>query len=124
MHPNEDTLNAYADGSLTGAEAAEIERHVASCVSCRQLVDDLREVLRATADLEPRQPPARAWSRIERAIRLEQAYGLEQQRSVHAAEAGGGDEAVQPALTRSWPSWAPLAGLAAAAVLVLATVVG
>src|SRR3954466_16029841 len=74
MHPNEEALNAYADGSLTAAEAAEIDQHVASCVSCRQLVDDVREILRATADLDLHDAPARAWTRIERAIQLEQEH--------------------------------------------------
>jgi len=84
MHPNEDALNAYAEGSLPPAEAAEIERHVVSCVSCRQLVDDLREILRATADLDLQDPPARAWTRIERAIQLDGDGGA---RAFQAGEA-------------------------------------
>ena len=98
VHPNEEALNACADGSLTAADAAAIEQHVASCVSCRQLVDDVREILRATADLGLQDPPARAWTRIERAIQLEGA---------------------RSAGSRAWLPW-----LAAAAALVLATVVG
>jgi anti-sigma factor ChrR (cupin superfamily) len=125
MHPNEETLNAYADGSLPANEAAEIERHVASCVSCRQLVDDLREILRAAGDLDLQDPPARAWMRIERAIQLEQegarAEGArEGARAVHAGErdlvSGHGHG---PAAAGRYGRW-----LAAAAALVLATVVG
>src|SRR5256885_2770127 len=71
MHPNEDALNAYVDGTSAAAEAADLERHLASCASCRQTVDDLREILRAASALDDREPPARAWSRIERAIALD-----------------------------------------------------
>jgi anti-sigma-K factor RskA len=123
MHPIEDALNAYADGSLTASEAAEIERHIAACVSCRQLVDDVREILRATADLDLRQPPARSWSRIERAIRLEQEHGA--QSSADAAR--GLDHGARPVRPGDQPlAWARRSGpwLAAAAAVLLATVVG
>src|SRR4051812_49842474 len=86
MHPNEDALNGYAEGSLAPAEAAEVERHVISCVSCRQLVDDLRDILRATADLDLQDPPARAWTRIERAIQLDGDGGP---RAFQASDAEG-----------------------------------
>ena len=74
MHPDETTLNEYADGSLSAAERAGVEQHLTACASCRQVVDDLREILRATRDLEPLDPPVRAWSRLERAIRLEREH--------------------------------------------------
>jgi anti-sigma factor ChrR (cupin superfamily) len=125
MHPQEDALNAYADGSLTASEAAEIERHLATCVSCRQIVDDLREILRATSDLDLREPPARSWSRIERAILLEQQDGA---RRLQPSDAGARgfqpsdgdvDARLKGSRSRSMLPW-----LAAAAALVLATVVG
>ena len=128
MHPNEETLNAYADGSLPATEAAEIERHVASCVSCRQLVDDLREILRATADLDLQDPPARAWMRIERAIQLERdgtrADGARAFQASGADVDAPADAALRLKDSRSagWRTWLPW--LAAAAALVLATVVG
>jgi len=142
MHPNEDALNAYADGSLTAAEAAEIERHVASCVSCRQLVDDLREILGATGELEPRDPPVRAWTRIERAIQLEQEHARGGARGVQpgSADAGAPDarltgsraneaDGVRGGARGLQPSGPANAGrylkwLAAAAAVVLATMVG
>jgi len=124
MHPNDETLNAYADGSLPANEAAEIERHVASCVSCRQLVDDLREILRATADLDLQDPPARAWMRIERAIQLEQEGArAEGARAFQASErdiaSGHGHGPAKAGHDGMWLPW-----LAAAAALVLATFVG
>jgi anti-sigma factor ChrR (cupin superfamily) len=128
MHPNEDALNAFADGTLPAAEAADIERHVAACVSCRQTVDDLREMLRAASELELREPPVRAWSRIERAIRLEQQGGA---RSVlgDAADAdarpkGSRSDSARPGVATAARSRAALIWLGAAATLVLATMVG
>jgi len=98
MHPNELTINDYVDGASSSAERTTVEQHLASCVACRQLVDDLRDVRRRAGALEPLQPPARAWSRIEHEIRREQGTGRKR---------------------RTAPYW-----LAAAAILLLATVVG
>ena len=131
MHPNEDALNAYADGSIAAADAAAIEQHVASCVSCRQLVDEVREILRSAADLDLQDPPARAWTRIERAIQLEGARALQASdidardgaRGFQASDADAGADArlkgSRSVSSRSIGVW-----LAAAAALVLATVVG
>ena len=119
VHPNEEALNACADGSLTAADAAAIEQHVASCVSCRQLVDDVREILRATADLGLQDPPARAWTRIERAIQLEGARAG-RARPFQASDADGGSGHDHgPAKAGHYAVW-----LAAAAARVRATVVG
>src|SRR5262249_16074436 len=94
MHPTDDLLNAYADGSLDGAERADVERHLASCAACRQIVDDVREIVRETEALEHLDPPVRAWSRIERAIRFEREHAAQ---STHGAAAdaarGTGSEA-------------------------------
>jgi len=125
MHPNEDALNAYADGTASAAEAADVERHVASCASCRQTVDDLREILRAASDLDPREPPVRAWSRIERAIAIERGAPLEGARAgdlAYAAAPSGASHASASRITTSRA--AIVAWLAAAAAIVLAAVVG
>jgi len=108
MHPNEDALNAYVDGTSSASEAADVERHLASCASCRQTVDDLREILRAVPTLDQREPPARAWSRIERAIALDADRG-------HAAAPRAGARISRAAIA----TW-----LAAAAAIVVATIVG
>ena len=110
MHPNEDALNAYVDGTSTAAEAADLERHLTSCASCRQTVDDLREILRAASALDDREPPARAWSRIERAIALDGDR-------LPAPRAGAASGArMSRAAIVTW--------LAAAAAIVVATMVG
>src|SRR5262245_58047524 len=123
MHPTEEALNAYAEGSLTAGEAAEIEQHLGACVACRQLVDDLREILRATADLDLREPPVRVWPRIERAIQLERVErGAQGDQVVQPGDAGGPDDRLEGSRIARYRRALPW--LAAAAALVLATVVG
>jgi anti-sigma factor RsiW len=72
MHPNENTLHEYVEETLDPVARGEVERHLAACVTCRQLVDDLGEIRSVAASLDPRNPPVRAWTRLERAIKLEQ----------------------------------------------------
>ena len=64
------TVAVFSDAD----ERARIEQHLAACATCRQLVDDLREITRSVATLEHRDPPVRVWSRIERAIKLEREH--------------------------------------------------
>jgi len=121
MHPNEDLLNAFADESIDPSDRADVERHLASCASCRQTVADLREVLRAAGALALHEPPVRAWSRIERAIRLE-AESRQSTQNPQNSESKTSLRVLRvPRALRStsWRAW-----LAAAAALVLATVVG
>jgi len=123
MHPNDTTLNGYADGTLNAAERPGVEQHLAGCAACREMVDDLREILRATGDLELREPPVRAWSRLERAIKMEREHAAPsaQRRALDGARgrqpgAGGPAEAGHH---RRYAAW-----LAAAAAILVATTVG
>ena len=105
MHPNDAAITDYIDGTLDVRERAEIDRHLESCAPCRRLVHDFREIKGVAASLDLREPPVRSWTRIERAIKLEE----------------------KPSPARRSPPWAQprtLAWLAAAAILVLATTVG
>jgi anti-sigma factor RsiW len=69
MHPDELVINDYVDGALPSGERDILERHVAGCGECRQLVDDLREIRRQTAALRPMEPPSRVWTGIEHSLR-------------------------------------------------------
>ena len=113
MHPTETAINDYVDGTSDPFERNAVETHLATCEVCRQMVDDLQEIKRVTGTLELREPPVRAWGRIERAIKLEQ--GNDTARSGSYASFG------KPGWRKpgTIPYW-----LAAAAVLLLATVVG
>jgi anti-sigma factor RsiW len=119
MHPDAIAINDYADDALTPAERADVERHLASCADCRALVDDLRDIRRAAGSLEQRDAPVRAWARIERAIQLEaanRASGAEGDARENRPRVEG-----RARFARSRSVWL---GLAAAAVLVLATAAG
>ena len=75
MHPNELTLSEYVDRTLGRDEHAQVARHLETCEACRLLVDDLREITRAAAALDPIAPPARVWGRIEQEIRGDRGQG-------------------------------------------------
>jgi anti-sigma-K factor RskA len=118
MHPNDDQLNAFADRTIDATDRAPIETHLASCAACRQMVDDLREILQATGSLELREPPVRAWTRIERAIALDSGTTRNTPRGQNTQD---NSDARAPRTPRSAGT---IGWLAAAAALVLATVVG
>jgi len=68
-HPDSVTLNDYVDSALPSSERAAVDAHLAVCGDCRELVAGLRAVLTAVSRLTPPEPPAAAWTRIERSIR-------------------------------------------------------
>jgi anti-sigma factor RsiW len=128
VHPNETAINDFVDGTGDPFERTSVEQHITTCAECRQVVEDVREIKRATGALELREPPVRVWGRIERAITLER-------------DADGAREGVarrlQPSDGSSGPAkaghYVPTSGLkrgttpywlAAAAAIVLATVIG
>jgi len=121
MHPNETVIHDYIDDALDLRARVELERHLAGCSECRRLVDELRELRKAFAGLKDdlREPPVRAWGRLERAIRLEHEHGA---RRLPPSDTAARAE-VRPKPSRSTvPRLVPW--LAAAAVLILATAVG
>src|SRR4051794_17471390 len=102
-HLENEQITDYIDEALSPDQRAAVERHLSQCVECRRLIDDFREIRRVAGSLDLREPPARAWARLERAIAVER-------QSVEA----------QPTHARSSiRQW--LAFTAAAAVLVIAT---
>jgi Putative zinc-finger len=104
MHPDDIVLNDYVDGTLGATERADVDRHLAACAECRQAVGELRELVRRVSSLEPLEPPARVWRRIARDVERDK----------------GSPVSAGPARKRgTTPFW-----LAAAAVLVLAAIVG
>ena len=71
MHPREDDIHAYIENALDASARADVERHLQDCADCKQLVADLAEIRQVASSLDLREPPARVWLRIERAIELE-----------------------------------------------------
>ncbi len=58
-------LDAWLDGELDPAEAAEVERHLAGCATCRAEADAIRSILADARALPRSIPPARElWTGI------------------------------------------------------------
>jgi hypothetical protein len=118
MHLEATVITDFVDETLAGADRARVERHLAECAECRGVVEDFREIRRVAGSLEDRQPPARAWQRLERAMRLEDEHGARSlQTGAERLRTSGATHA--RSAFRQWIGFA-----AAAAVLVVATVAG
>jgi anti-sigma-K factor RskA len=117
MHPNDTAINEYVEGTLEPRDRADVERHLATCEACRQTVEDLREMLRATATLEPMEPPLRVWSRLERAINLERVDGAPGVQT--SATPHDGNARFAGSRSFRYVQWAAIA-----AAIVIATAVG
>jgi len=64
-----DRLDDFVDGLLDGEEAAAVERHLATCASCRAEEQGLRALLREAAMLRAEiAPPRDLWPGIARRI--------------------------------------------------------
>ena len=111
MHPNELLLNDYVEETATADERREVDAHLATCDACRALVDDLRAIRGTAGSLPHRDPPARVWPRLERAVRLEQEHHHDVARRLRPS-------------ARLTPSRYMLPWLAAAAAIVIAVYVG
>lgn len=68
-----DRLSEYTDGDLTAEETAALEKHLSDCLACRNVLAGLREVARATAGLEDREPEIDLWPGI--LDRIGEAHG-------------------------------------------------
>ncbi|PWT83926.1 MAG: hypothetical protein C5B57_05820 [Blastocatellia bacterium] len=116
MHPTERQINDYADGSLPQEDRASIAEHIDQCADCRALLADLVELRRLASALGPLDPPSRVWSQLEASVLRPSASDAPMTRkreAVHALQHQIGHRALGYAV-----------GVAAAAVLALATVAG
>ena len=57
-------LSDYLDGTLTGADRHECDRHLAVCAECTATLDELQRVVARARALENRPPRADLWSGI------------------------------------------------------------
>lgn len=62
-HPDEQ-LSGYVDGDLTAADRRQVEEHLASCDSCRQLASELEELASRAGRLPDRVPDHDLWPGI------------------------------------------------------------
>jgi hypothetical protein len=70
--PDPQTISAFADGELETSHAAEVERHIAKCASCRQFfeemqwVDNCGRAALGAIRIEESTPANIIWSRPQR----------------------------------------------------------
>lgn len=100
MHPTDFTLNEYLDSELGPAEYDAVQTHVVGCAACRTLLSELDDLKRSAAALGPINPPPLIGAHLKRQI------------------------GSAPGTMRAWSSPGSLGPLAAAAALLLATLVG
>jgi anti-sigma factor RsiW len=93
------------DGTLSPADERAAERHLEGCPACRALIADLRTVRAAAFTLDRRQPPADLLARIQARLATEPSPRVR--------------PLAWPNTRGAWGVW-----LAAAAALILTTVVG
>ena len=99
-----DVLVDLVDGRLDPAEQRDVERHLEACAECRALVTDLRSIRAAAFMLDRREPPAQVWTTLQSAV---------------ATEPLPRARVLWMPTKQNWPVW-----LGAAAVLMLATIIG
>jgi len=61
-------LSEYLDADLTPVERSELEAHLATCETCRRVLDDLRIVMAQAAVLPDREPDLDLWPAVRDAI--------------------------------------------------------
>lgn len=67
MHPREEQLNEYVDGTLDAAEQAGVAGHLDQCAECALLVAELQHIVREARGLPLVTPPAEVWARVRTA---------------------------------------------------------
>jgi anti-sigma factor RsiW len=63
-----DQLSLYLDGELGPAARAELETHLASCVACRSVLEDLRSIVAQAPNYGGTAPDSDLWPAIRSAI--------------------------------------------------------
>jgi hypothetical protein len=62
-------IHELVDGTIVPIRRAELERHLAGCDACRELVADLQVIRDTAAALDPLEPPAGVWLQIAGRLR-------------------------------------------------------
>ena len=63
-----DRLSDYLDGELPGDERDAVESHLAGCVHCRNVLEELRRVIARAQSIQPRPPHQDLWAGIAERI--------------------------------------------------------
>ena len=104
LHPTFDTLSAHADLSEIDGARTRVGRHIARCVDCRVVVEEIRGLGSAARAADVDGAPAGLWGRVRPAVERAVAETAPQ-RATPTPDAGPGPWEVAPSLrpTRHWP---------------------
>jgi anti-sigma-K factor RskA len=113
-----DDVAAYMLGALEPGEAAEFERHLASCKSCQGEVDWFTAAVEVLPEaVERHEPPPQLRERLMKDVRADARAAAAASRSAESGARGWLGRLLHGSGTYGWR---PLAGLAAAALVVVA----
>lgn len=74
LHPTPDRLEAYAEGTLDGAERAVVDSHLVRCDRCRSELEELETLFEALAALPQFEPSAGFAERVMAGVQLRQPW--------------------------------------------------
>lgn len=80
-----DDLSAYLDGELAAERRAALEAHLATCVACRSVLDDLRAIVAAAPGYEGTLPDHDLWPAVQTAIDASREVALPSQARARSA---------------------------------------
>lgn len=75
-------LSPYLDGELPSAAHARVEEHLASCLGCREALEQIRLLVLAAPEYPGEPPSARVWHEIAAAIAEERDVSFPRERRV------------------------------------------
>jgi anti-sigma factor RsiW len=74
LHPKDERLEAFSDGSLAGTELATIESHVRHCARCQAEVEDWRSLFAALSSLPALAPSRDFANRVMAHVAVRKAW--------------------------------------------------
>jgi hypothetical protein len=69
-------LSDYLDGELPEEESSRVTRHLAECADCRQVVGELREVVRRASTVVDTPPDRELWPQVAWRIRARRRFSF------------------------------------------------
>ena len=70
-----DQLSAYMEGDLDPAARERLEAHLGECVTCREVLAELRTVVELAREADDLAPPTDLWPALAAAMRSDGAAG-------------------------------------------------
>jgi hypothetical protein len=117
-------ISEFVDGTLSREAKARLELHLEGCADCRSLLGDLRKLRESARALPKMTPPDSVWQKVQADFRVESGGAKRLTMASAASRTSSADLRQAPVLRFVPKRRSVVAGLAAAAVLVLAASAG